>query len=467
MVLDLIARRKLAFVYPYLAGLAALAALVMVGYNAGSWGTMAPGMLVSDGVASFFKGIFLAATIIVLMISPGYKMLRKSPMPEYYSLMLFATTGMMLMASATDIIMIFVAMELSSLSCYMLAGYLRHQKDSAEAGLKYFFTGAMSTAILLMGFALLYGLSGYTNLAQISDSIANGTFRPGLLLCLALILVGLGFKMAIVPFHAWAPDTYQGAPTPIAGYLSVASKASGFAVLLRIVWMLSVPLGQVLVQWNWILAVAAALSMVIATTAGIWQDNLKRLLAYSSISHVGFIFLGVIAGTYVGTSGILVYLAMYLAMNLGAFTVVSIIGNLTGGYELDNYRGLIKRHPTIAIALTVMLISLAGIPPTAGFIAKFMVFGAAIETGWVWLAIVAILTSVVSVFMYARILRAMFFLAPPSDTPEEKPGLWQDLVVGLTTAGILFIGVYPVPLLNLAGEAAKAFFPDAVGLKFL
>lgn len=466
VIIDLLAGKRLNKLYPWITVLLAGAALVAVVMNCGQWGSMAPGMLVSDGVASFFKGIFLAATILVVMITTGYKPMAKSAMPEFYTLLLFATTGMMLMASATDVIMIFVAMELSSLSCYLLAAYLREDKESTEAGLKYFLTGAFSSTILLLGFSLLYGLSGQTNLSKIADVLSLGVFKPGFLLALGLVLVGLGFKMAIVPFQMWAPDTYQGAPTPITAYLSVASKASGVAVLVRVLWMLSVPLAAISLEWNWILAVAAALSMLIGATVGLWQDNLKRLLAYSSISHVGFVVMGIVAGSYVGLTGILVYLGIYLAMNLGAFAIIAIIGNLTGGYNLENYRGLSKRHPVLALALTVLLISLAGIPPTAGFIAKFMVFGSAIESGWAWLAIVGIIASVISVFMYARILRSMFFTAPPDEVPDQRPGFFPQLVVGFSSAVVLFFGVFPRPIMELAGAAARAFFPGAAGLSW-
>jgi NADH-quinone oxidoreductase subunit N len=363
------------------------------------------------------------------------------------------------MVSSQDLILLYVSIEFSSIICYLLAGYLKKDKYSLEAGIKYFLFGAISSAIMLLGIALLFSTSGITNIPDLITSITNSTVNPFILLISSgLFIVGLAYKMAAVPLHLWAPDVYEGAPTPITAYLSVASKAAGAAVFLRVVFWLTPTLGVAEIPWKYILYFLSIASMLLGAMIGILQNNLKRLLAYSSISHIGFAIIGVIAGHGLGDMAFIIYIIGYLFMNIGAFAIVTAMGGVTGGYELKDYTGLIKRYPIMSTLLTVFLISLAGIPPTVGFIAKFFIFSAAIQGKFILLAVVGAISAVISLFMYARIMKVMFLDKPTKTMLEEgrkriPVPAW--VTMALCLIGTLALGIYPRPLVDLAELAVK------------
>ncbi|UCE26311.1 MAG: NADH-quinone oxidoreductase subunit N [Candidatus Coatesbacteria bacterium] len=454
-----------------IAAAAAAGALALRAWGPGavSWG----GALVVDSLYVLFGLVFSVALILVTLLSLRYWPLDQERKPEYFGLLLLVTAAVYFMASSLDLILIYVAIEFSSILSYVLAGYLRRNPASGEAGLKYFLYGASASAVMLLGFALLYGMTGTTNLVGISEALPELgrsasdvgyiTLVPGaveipgnwaLFLAAGLVLVGLGYKISAVPFHMWAPDAYNGAPTPIAAFLSVASKASGFAVLLRFVLVLHPNLELVGGAWTSYVSVLAVLSMVIGSLIGIVQNDIRRLLAYSSIAHAGFILLGVVADTRLGYASVIIYLVIYAFMNIGAFGLASIVGHITGGYELSDYSGLGRRRPILAALLAVFLLSLAGIPPLAGFFAKFYVLAAIIQTGHYTLAVIAILMSVVGLFLYARVLKAMYFDRPEEAVPEVRRLSWAGAVaMVLCFVGTLAPGVYPQPLVAWAKEA--------------
>jgi NADH-quinone oxidoreductase subunit N len=475
------ARRLAGAVAPYftvgVAVAAAAAALWLWRYPATSWF----GALTVDPVFVVFVVIFAAALALVALLSAGYGPLETTDRPEYYSLLMLVTCAVAFMASATNLVLIYVAIEFSSILSYVLVGYLRGDGLSGEAGLKYFLYGAAASAVMLLGFTLLYGLTGTTDLGAIAESlprmgrvfgtwghsaaiaapadVAAGLSPVFIFLAFALILVGLGYKISAVPFHMWAPDAYQGAPTPIAAFLSVASKASGFAVILRLVLALHGPLDLVYAEWTKYVAALAVASMVFGVLVGIVQSDVRRLLAYSSIAHAGFALLGIVADTHLGYASVLVYLVLYAAMNVGAFGTVAVIGHVTGSYALKDYAGMGRRHPVLAAALSVFLLALAGIPPLAGFFAKFYILAALIARDYVFLAVVAILASVVALFLYARVLRPMYFQKPAGeDVRRFSPAAAVALLVCF--AFTLLLGVWPQWLVAWAKAAVVPLLPN-------
>jgi len=475
---DVVWRRLARAVAPYFTALAAVAAAAAAVHLWARPATSWFGALTVDPFFVVFAVIFAAALAVVALLSAGFGPLGRGDRTEYYSLLLLVTCAVTFMASATNLVLIYVAIEFSSILSYVLAGYLRGDRRSREAGLKYFLYGASASAVMLFGFVLLYGMTGTTDLAGVAAALpglgrvfgswghvtlaasaAAGAQPPVFIfLAFALILVGLGYKISAVPFHMWAPDVYQGAPTPIAAYLAVASKASGFAVILRLVFVLHGSLDLVYAGWTKYLAVLAIASMVFGALVGIVQKDVRRLLAYSSIAHAGFVLLGIVADTALGFSSVLVYLVLYAAMNLGAFGTVAAIGHVTGGYELSDYAGLGRRHPVLAGLLAIFLLSLAGIPPLAGFFAKFYVLAAVIARGSVLLAVVAILASVVALFLYARVLKPMYFTrAAGEDLRRLAPAAAVALAICLIFTVIL--GVWPQPLVAWAKEAVAPLLP--------
>jgi NADH-quinone oxidoreductase subunit N len=385
------------------------------------------------------------------------------------------------MAAATNLVLLYVAIEFSSLLSYVLVAYVRGDRLGGEAGLKYFLYGAAASAVMLLGFVLLYALTGALDWAGVARALpalgryygtwghatpvtpavaAAGAQAPAFLfLAFALILVGLGYKIAAVPFHMWAPDAYQGAPPPVAAFLSVASKASGFAVILRLVLTLHGALDLVYAPWTKYLGVLAVASMALGVLVGVVQKDVRRLLAYSSIAHAGFALLGVVADTELGYAAVLVYLGIYAAMNVGAFGTVAAIGHVTGSYKLDDYAGLGRRHPLLAATFAVFLLALAGIPPLAGFFAKFYILAALIARGYVALAVVAIVASVVALFLYAKVLKPMYFTAPVGATLRPlAPAIAVALVICLALT--LLFGVWPQPLVAWAKAAVVPLLPS-------
>ncbi len=396
----------------------------------------------------FFALIFLAATALVILLSARYMEIEGEHHGEYYALMLFATVGMMFMTSGTDIIVQFVALETMAISFYILAGFLRSDRRSNEGALKYLLLGAFSSGILAYGFSIMYGLARSTNLLRITIAFAQ---RPpnDVLVLLALVTVsaGLFFKVAAVPFHQWAPDVYEGAPTSITAYVSVASKTASFALLLRLFQTAFWPSRD---SWELLVAGVAVASMTVGNLAAITQSNVKRLLAYSSISHVGYILLGLVAGNETGLKGIAFYLFVYTFMNTGVFAIVIVLRRKgLIGDDLEDLNGLIQRSPAAAVLLLVFLLSLAGIPPTAGFLGKYYIFLSLIETKHYWLAVFAVLYIVPAVYYYFRLI-VHAFMRDTTDQAQLKVTPAQAVALTATVLVTLVAGIYPEPFARLA-----------------
>jgi NADH-quinone oxidoreductase subunit N len=406
------------------------------------------GALTVDGFSLFFNWLFLAASLIVILVSYRYLEIEDENHAEYYGLILLANCGMFFLATGSDLITLFIGLELMALSFYIMVGFLRRDKRSNEAALKYMLLGAFSSGFLVYGFSVMYGLSGSTNLNEIGQAIAaRDTWDPVVFLAFATTAVGLLFKISAVPFHMWAPDAYEGAPTPITAYLSVASKAASFAFLLRIFLG---PLESIRAVWMPMLAVIAILTMTVGNLAAISQTNVKRLLAYSSISHAGYMLLGLIAGNSTGIKGIAVYLLVYTFMNLGAFLVIvalrrkEIIGD-----DIEDLSGLMHKSPGYAVLMLIFMASLAGIPPTAGFLGKYYIFLSLIETQHYVLAVIATLYVAVAVYYYFRVVRSMFVNEAADKLPVAS-SFGLRLAAGLTGAMTLAMGIFPEYFLRLA-----------------
>lgn len=416
-------------------------------------------LYVSDNLTNFFRVIACITGIVILFASFDYMKGRKF-VGEFYGLFLLAVASMILLAGSTNLLMIFLSLEFLSIVSYILTGYLRDSKRSNEAAIKYFIFGSIASAIMLYGMSLFYGATASLNLAEIGAVItADTNYEVLALFALALMLAGIGFKIALVPFHMWAPDAYEGAPTPVTTFLSVGPKAAGFAVLLRLT------LQVVLVyrtDWVTLYAIVAVLTMTLGNVIALTQSNVKRLLAYSSIAQAGYMLIGVASITsnssaFNGVNAVLIYIAAYMFTNLGAFLVVIAIENKTGATDISQYGGMIKRAPALALMMAFFMLSLAGIPPTAGFIGKFFVFGSAINAGLGWLAAIGVINSIISVFYYLRVIRPMFFEPAPADAPKVTYSSW--LQVGLVVSAVmtLLIMLFPTPLYNLATYGAQIF----------
>ena len=422
------------------------------------------GILVFDHFALFFQILLIGAALVAVLVSQPTLARLPSRRGEYLALILFSTAGLQLLAGTRDLIGIFIALELTSISQYILVGFHKDRWGS-EAGLKYLLTGAIASAVLLYGMAILLGLTGSSNLLEISRFIAQeGAGREEALVLAAVFLIGgFGFKAAVAPFHMWAPDAYTGAPTPIAAYLSVASKAAAFAILIRVFFE---ALGDDLlaVHWKTIFAVLATLSMFVGNVFALRQNNIKRMLAYSSVAQAGTLLIGLAAISadrteLLGASGILFYLAGYTVTNLTAFIVIIIIANQRGTYDIRQYAGLGRRSPWLSGLLAFALISLIGLPPTALFFGKIYLFETAIQSGLGWLAIVGTVNTVISAAYYLRPVKAMFIDAPETeddDTPMPTPSRGVLTTLGLASVGILIIGLVPSLLIDVAEQAVSA-----------
>ncbi len=410
-------------------------------------------MLAADGYALFLNLIILTVAALAILFSVDYAARTGLAQGEYYTLLLLSTTGMMLMAAAVNLITIFLALEILSIALYVLVGLNRTERRSGEAALKYLLLGSFASGFLLYGMALVYGQAGTVSLAGVRDYVLTlGSFPLLLAVGLGLMIVGLGFKVALVPFQMWAPDVYQGAPTSVTAFMSVGAKAAGFAALGRVVLH---TFGDLQAGWVWVLAVLAALTMTVGNLAALRQTNLKRLLAYSSIAHAGYILVGVAAGNELGTSGLLFYLFAYAFVNVAAFAVIIAAGRMQGmaeqGETLADLAGLAARKPGLAAAMALFMLSLAGVPPLAGFLAKFYVFGAAVQAGLTWLAIFGVINSVVSAYYYLRVVVTMYMqesTAPETVASPVCPAL--QVGVGLAAVAIVVLGVWPAPILDLA-----------------
>jgi NADH-quinone oxidoreductase subunit N len=409
------------------------------------------GAITVDNFSIFFNWIFLVAALIVAVVSYKYLENAGEHHGEYYSLILFAQCGMYFLATGTDLVTLFVGLELMALSFYVMVGFLRSEKRSNEAALKYLLLGAFSSGFLVYGFSVLYGIAGSTNLKTIVGIVASRpAWDPVVYLALITTSVGLLFKIAAAPFHMWAPDAYEGAPTTVTAYLSVASKAASFAFLLRLFWGQLAPFAAVRDVWAPIFAAIAVLTMTVGNLAAINQSNVKRLLAYSSISHAGYMLLGLVAGNERGITGIAVYIMVYTFMNLGAFLVlVALRRQKIIGDEMDDISGLMKKSPGYAVLMLIFLISLAGIPPTAGFLGKYYIFLSLIEARQYTLAVIATLYAAIAIYYYFRIVKSMFV----SEMREKEPMATSfGMRLALTVSGVmtLVIGIYPEPFLQLA-----------------
>jgi len=422
-----------------------LACLYLWDSNIDNW----EGMSLADNLSLTLKLIFLSGTLLTIFISSFRS--KSEIHGEYYALLLLATFGMMLMGSSTDLVVIFLGIEVMSVALYVLAGFNRPDPRSGEASMKYFLMGAFSTGFLLYGIALIYGATGQTNLVEVADYFYSSPTDLVLLAGIGLLLVGLGFKVASVPFHMWAPDVYEGAPTPITAFMSTAAKAGAFAPFVRIFLH---SLAGLSASWSPLLAGMAVLSMIVGTLLALVQrQNIKRLLAYSSIVHVGYLLLGLLSGGAEGGASILFYLLAYTFMQVGAFAVVIYLGNRgEEDLSLAHFSGVAVRHPVAALAFSVFLLSLAGIPPTAGFVGKFYIFSAAVRTGHVGLAIVGVLTSVVSLYYYLGVIVYMY-MRDPIELPARRPSVALVMGLALAAVGTVEMGLFPGNFLDLAQQS--------------
>ncbi|MEW5982143.1 MAG: NADH-quinone oxidoreductase subunit N [Acidobacteriota bacterium] len=435
----------------------ALAALVATGAAVVTMTGTTPvsvsrGLIAVDSFAAFFKLLFLLAAALTILMSTRYLEVEGASPGEYVFLVLCATLGMMFMAGGTDLISIFVGLETMAIAFYILTGMLKPNRRSNEAAVKYFILGTFSLGLLLYGMSLMYGFTGTTNLRAIAVALASQGRDGWLVLAVVMIVAGVGFKIAAVPFHMWAPDVYEGAPTPITAFLSVGSKAASFSMLLRI---LVEGLPAASADWTLLLYVLSVLTMTVGNIAALTQSNIKRMLAYSSIAHAGYVLIGVIAGTPRGIASTLIYLMVYAFMQMGAFAVVVMMRRADAiGDELKDLSGLFSRQPGAALGMLVFMLSLGGIPPTAGFMGKFWLFSAAIDANYVWLAVIGVLNSVVSIYYYLRVVVFMFMKSEATGSePAIGPALTAALAVGVV--GTLVLGVYPRPLFELAEVSAR------------
>jgi len=414
------------------------------------------GAVALDRYGLFFVILFCAATALILLMSMSYLELTDIRTGDYYSLVLFATAGMVLMATATDLIVIFLGLELMSIAAYVLAGIWREQVRSNEAALKYFLLGAFATGFLLFGIALLYGATGSTLLDTITQHLpsATGDQRSLVLAGMALLLIGFGFKVAAVPFHMWTPDVYEGAPTAVTGLMAVGIKAAAFAAFARVFLHTFKPMAA---DWNSVVWMLAVLTMTVGNVTALLQQNIKRMLAYSSIAHAGYLLVGMVAGGEEGGSALLFYLIAYMVMTLGAFAVVIALGRRGQPNErLEDYAGVGFRSPFLGLAMVVFMLSLAGVPPLGGFIAKFYLFSAAVKSGYVGLTVIAVLNSVVSVYYYVGVLVRMYMTEGGTEVepPSSRPYLFATLL--LTLAGTVALGLFPSSLFELAHQSFLA-----------
>jgi NADH-quinone oxidoreductase subunit N len=413
---------------------------------------IAHGLMAVDRFALFFKAVFLVAAAITVLMSVRYLEIEGVSPGEYYFLILCATLGMMVMAGGIDLITIFVGLETMAVSFYILVGFIKPNQRSNEAAVKYFLLGAFSLGILLYGMSLMYGLSGTTALRAMAPVLGLQQHDPRLVLAVILVVAGVGFKIAAVPFHMWAPDVYEGAPTPVTAFLSVGSKAASFAMLLRI-FLEGLP--SMMGDWRLLFEALAIVTMTVGNLAALTQTNLKRMLAYSSIAHAGYVLIGIVAGTQRGVSATLIYLFIYSFMQLGAFAVIVLMRRQdVVGDELKDFSGLAFRHPFAAFAMLLFMLSLGGIPPTAGFMGKFWLFSAAIDAHYYWLAVIGVLNSAVSLYYYVRLVVFMYL---KRETIGSEPTSNRPLTVALAVAvaATIVLGVYPRLLFEVAEASAR------------
>lgn len=419
---------------------ALIAAITLFGNSERIWF----GMIQVDDFAVFFKVVFLSILAALFLFSGEYLEKRRVKYGEFYILSTFATLGAMLMASSYNLITIYLGLELLTISSYVLTGMLKNDARSSEASLKFFLVGALTSGVILYGISLLYGLGGTTDLAVIAQRIAESQNSALVIAATVFVIAGFGFKVAAVPFHMWAPDAYDGAPTPTSAFLITASEAAGFAALLRI---LVVGLAPVAGTWQLAIAILAAVTMTYGNVTAILQTRTKRMLAYSAIAQAGYVLVGIAVASQASVSGMLFYLFVYAFMTIGAFAVVIMLGNHIPSEEIEDFKGLAQRAPGFALAMAVLLVSLVGIPPTAGFFGKFVLFRSAVEGGFTWLAQLMVLNSVISVPYYYRVIRNMYVSEAERPAPlAAKTGV--KVVLGVSVAVTLVLGIFPEPLVR-------------------
>jgi NADH-quinone oxidoreductase subunit N len=439
------------------AGLVAILALVLALPAAlmSSSGPAFQGMLVIDGMATFFRTLVIVVGLLVVFSSTDYLRRENQESGEYYALILFSIVGQCVMVTANELVMIFIGLEISSIASYILAGYLRDDARNNEAALKYFLLGSFATAFLLYGVAWMYGATGSTNLTEIRRALISGAAPPEALIgvAAALIFVGLAFKISAAPFQGWAPDVYQGAPAPVSAFLTVGPKAAAFAVLLRIFLGSLEPIAA---RWTPAIWVCALATMVVGNFAAIMQSNIKRLLAYSSIAHAGYVLVAVAANSGTGSAAAMFYLAAYAFTNVGAFAVVTYFSRKGERYVgIDDFAGLAQRQPGMAAMLTIFLLSLIGVPLTGGFFGKFYIFKAALDSKLIWLTVLGLLNSAVAAYYYLRILVVMYFREPGESVETLPPaGALLQIAVYGSAVGTLLLGIFPSLILDFANRAA-------------
>ena len=431
---------------------AAASAVLLWNQNAAGFG-----VIVADNFGLFITFVLVIVGILTIMFSS--QVVRRDGLPagEYYALTLFAIVGMMMMATANDLLVIFIALEVLSLAVYVLTGINRGIAGT-EAAFKYFLLGAFSSAFFLYGIAFTYGATGSTRLAAVGQAVASisVTSNPLALFAVGLLLVGFAFKISAVPFHMWTPDAYEGAPAVVTGFMSTGVKAAAFAAFARVFLSSFEPFKD---SWIPVVAVVAAATMIVGTVVGVAQSNLKRMLAYSSIAHGGYLLVGLVAANQVGKAAILFYLLAYAVTNVAAFGVIALLGTRDrGNDELRDYAGLWYSQPSLAALMTVCLLSLGGIPPTAGFIGKWYIFTAAVSAGYYWLAIIGVLTSVISVFFYIRVVVMMYMADRPAEAPAPHVSRLGVAVLSVAIIAIFYLGILPTDVLNLAANSISTIF---------
>lgn len=438
--------------YLSLLGLAITAVLTMVGKNGiGFFGTY-----LADDYGRLFNEIFILTAMLTIVASLDFVEMKLTNKGEFYGLILLATVGMMFLSGAGELITLYVSLELATIPLYVLAAFLKKDLKSTEAGLKYLIIGGASSGILLFGLSLLFGLTGTTMLADIESwNLTGAGVSLGLALAIILFIAGFGFKLAAAPFHMWAPDVYEGAPTPVTAFLSVASKAAGLVAFVRIFFS---PLIVARTDWVMLLEIVAVLAMVIGNFVALLQSNIKRMLAYSSIAQVGYVLVALAAGNGHSIIGMMIFLMAYLFANIGAFMVAIGFSNMTGSDQIDDYAGLIRRNPLASVMMTIFMLSLVGIPPTAGFLGKYWLFAAAVKENMYWLVVVAVLMSVVSLFYYMNVVRKIFF---HRQEDESRIYFGPNLGLGIAVSGVMVIVicVLPATFYQWASQAARVFFP--------
>jgi NADH-quinone oxidoreductase subunit N len=455
MVLDAMLGKRCRDAFGHVALGSLVAALAAAVYAGTIPGPAFSGMLSVDGFGTFFRVLVL--TVGILTVLPSYKFLAREQAGsgEYHALLLFSVTGQCVMATANELIMIFIGLEISSIASYVLTGYLRDDKRASESALKYFLLGSFATGFFLYGVAITYGATGTTNLTAVRAAIV-GPNPPSMLLvgfAAALMFVGLGFKVSSAPFQVWAPDVYQGAPTPITAFLSAGPKAAAFAIFLRIFMSAFEPMGR---TWEPLVWTSALLSMTIGNFAALTQSNVKRMLAYSSIAHAGYVLVALTARSDDGTAAAMFYLAAYAFMNVGAFAAVAYLSGRGERYQnIENFAGLARRQPMVAAMLTIFMLSLVGVPLTGGFFGKFYIFKAALQSHLVWLTVLGLLNSAVAAYYYLRIL-VMMYMHEPSEAVEAAEPLTfgQRAALLVPALGTLVLGIFPTWVLDFAGRSS-------------